>query len=79
MEKNSDNKEDLIGANSLNRIIGLVCRFYRIVGGWTTYIVRGWYLDSNGCLKTYGHGYTESFYDESVYLINKRGTHETAR
>lgn len=32
-----------------------------------TYIVRGWYLDSNGCLKTYGEKYNESFVDLTKY------------
>jgi hypothetical protein len=45
--------------------------FYRTVGGWKTYIVRGWYLDANGCPKTYGNGYEESFTDETQYLPNR--------
>ena len=32
------------------------------------YTVIGWYLDSNGCLKTYGTGYQESFMDETKYI-----------
>lgn len=31
------------------------------------YIVRGWYLDSNGSLKTYSLGYSESFIDVTEY------------
>jgi hypothetical protein len=46
----------------------LFARFYRAVGGWITYTVQGWYLDANGCLKTYGDGYEESFADETQYL-----------
>ena len=34
------------------------------------YMVRGWYLDSNGCFKTYGSGYAESFPDETDYTPN---------
>lgn len=52
------------------RVLGMLARFFRHVGGWQNYIVRGWYLDSNGCLKTYGEGYAESFSDETQYLPN---------
>lgn len=72
MGNNTDNKKYLIGDDSLNCVIGRICRFYRTIGGWTTYIVRGWYIDPSGCFKTYGQGYTESFYDESVYSTNVR-------
>jgi hypothetical protein len=51
-------------------LFGMLARFYRTVGGWKTYIVRGWYLDANGCPKTYGDGYEESFTDETQYLPN---------
>lgn len=51
---------------------GMLARFYRI-GGWRTYIVRGWYLDANGSPKTYGNGYEESFTDETQYLTNAQG------
>lgn len=32
-----------------------------------SYEVKGWYMDSNGCLKTYGDGYSESFISETEY------------
>jgi len=32
------------------------------------YIVQGWYMDSNGNLKTYGDSYKESFVDETEYI-----------
>ena len=38
------------------------------------YMVRGWYLDSNGCFKTYGSGYAESFPDETDYTPNAKLT-----
>ena len=31
------------------------------------YVVRGWYVDSNGCVKTYGQGYAESFVEDTTY------------
>ena len=32
------------------------------------YTVQGWYMDSNGNLKTYGDSYEESFVDETEYI-----------
>jgi hypothetical protein len=58
-----------IGSTAL---FGMLARFYRTVGGWKTYIVRGWYLDANGCPKTYGDGYEESSTDETEYLPNDK-------
>ena len=60
---------DAVGIGS-TALFGMLARFYRTVGGWKTYIVRGWYLDSNGCPKTYGDGYEESFTYETQYLPN---------
>lgn len=56
--------------NSAKSLVGMLARFYRVVGGWKTYIVRGWYIDANGCPKTYGGSYEESFMDETQYLHN---------
>lgn len=63
---------DAVGIGS-TALFGMLARFYRTVGGWNTYIVRGWYLDANGCPKTYGEGYEESFTDETQYLPNAQG------
>ena len=60
---------DVVGIGS-TALFGMLARFYRTAGGWKTYTVRGWYLDSNGCQKTYGDGYEESFTDETQYLPN---------
>lgn len=76
---------DAVGIGS-TALFGMLALFYRTVGGWKTYIVRGWYLDANGCTKTYGDGYEESFTDETQYLPNdqalpqggaKKGNDET--
>lgn len=32
-----------------------------------SYEVKGWCMDSNGCLKTYGDGYNESFISDTEY------------
>jgi len=55
---------------SASDLFGMLARFFRQVGGSKSYIVRGWYLDANGCPKTYGNGYEESFTDETQYLPN---------
>ena len=55
---------DAVGIGS-TALFGMLARFYRTTGGWKTYIVRGWCLDANGCPKTYGDGYEESFTDET--------------
>jgi len=34
---------------------------------YMNYVVTGWCLDSNGCPKTYGRGYNESFIDVTTY------------
>ena len=60
---------DAVGIG-LTDLCGMMAQFYRIVGGWKTYIVRGWYLDTDGCPKTYGDGYEESFTGETQYLTN---------
>ena len=62
---------DAVGIGS-TALFGMLARFYRTAGGWKTYIVRGWYLDANGCPKTYGEGYQESFTDETQYLPNAK-------
>ena len=31
------------------------------------YTVVGWYMNSNGCLKTHGNGYEESFIVDTAY------------
>jgi len=50
----------------------LDCRVGRIARarGRKAYTVRGWYLDANGCLKTYGNGYAESFVCDTTYATN---------
>jgi hypothetical protein len=48
----------------MNDLIGMVATF-----GNVTYMVRGWYLDANGCLKTYGEGYSESFVEMTTYGV----------
>ena len=41
---------------------------YRAVSGYTHYIVRGSYLDPNGCMKTYGSGMgDDSFIVDTEY------------
>ncbi len=35
--------------------------------GNVTYTVNGTFMDSNGCLKTYGDGYDESFIVDTDY------------
>lgn len=35
--------------------------------GDNTYKVEGTYMDANGCLKTYGKGYDESFICDTEY------------
>lgn len=35
--------------------------------GDKSYEVTGWYMDSNGCLKTHGDGYDESFISDTEY------------
>jgi len=35
--------------------------------GDKSYEVEGWYCDPNGCLKTYGDGYSESFISDTNY------------
>lgn len=57
--------------NRSSALFGMLARFYRAAGGWKTYIVRGWYLDANGCQKTYGDSYEGSFTDETQYLPNR--------
>ena len=46
-------------------LVGRVARY-----GALSYLVRGWFMDSNGCLKTYGRGYDESFCDLTTYSPN---------
>jgi len=69
---------DAVGIGS-TALFGMLARFYRTVGGWKTYIVRGWYLDANGCQKTYGDGYEESFTDETQYLPNAESIHPESK
>ena len=63
--------ESAAGPRSLHQLVGCVCHYCRPVGGWISYLVRGWYLDANGCVKTYGDGYAETFFDQSSYSPNK--------
>lgn len=51
-------------------LVGRIARFRRPIGGSETYKVTGWYLDANGCLKTYGSGYAESFTCDTTYAPN---------
>lgn len=46
----------------MNNLIGKKATYNKI-----SYLVQGWYLDSNGCLKTYGLGYIETFADLTSY------------
>ena len=39
----------------------------KAVSGETNYQVKGTFMDSNGCLKTYGDGYEESFISDTNY------------
>jgi hypothetical protein len=47
--------------------IGQIASFQTAIGSQKTYVVKGWYLDANGCLKTYGNGYEESFVSDTNY------------
>jgi hypothetical protein len=51
----------------MNDVIGKIAHTVDITLGYRSYVVCGWFLDSNGCIKTYGKGYLESFYDNTYY------------
>jgi len=51
----------------MNDLINKSARCYKL-NKTKEYTVQGWYMDSNGNLKTYGDSYEESFVDETEYI-----------
>ena len=54
-----------------NKRIGLFAIFHHPIYGLKTYLVKGWFLDPNGCLKTHGDNYDESFLDDTQYTKHR--------
>ena len=51
----------------MNDLINKSARCYKL-NKTKEYTVQGWYMNSNGNLKTYGDSYEESFVDETEYI-----------